>query len=336
MAIFSGPPWPSGAVPYRLDGAAKGLVQGWINRLNGRLQRTVFIPYLPFHGQAHVTIRHDPQTPESQAGDIGYQGEREHRVTVADEARLIHELLHVLGFRHEQYHPKYGWISAANLMLGDYNHVPPAATILGGACASDRDWNSLLVALFNGIAQAGDTSGGMELMKWAFSRDPQWEIDSPFHCDIWSAMMYRTCRKAVLLMRDQVGGAAHPSWRQKRDAKQLLNFQMGLQWIEPVLPHPARYNLSVRDKALIHSKYSGHKVLGERASGKWTTLTSRTGHYRSTQLGELDKALASCDIERIQRAFDTWYSNNREERTKRNRDNCVENLKQQLGEWVFA
>lgn len=339
MAIFSGPRWPNKAIPYVVMGGSQPTVTAWINSLNERLGRTLFIPNLSIYaglpsipGNAFVSIEYIPATPESE-GVVGYKGSREHRVKCADESRLIHELLHVLGFQHEQYHPKYGWISSRG--WPNHNRVSDHTF---EAVPSVQSWNDLLCRCMNSEGEAGGTSGNAEFLKWAahnvYKHEP-WTVDRQNMCDIWSAMMYRTCRKAVLRMRRKLQLAqTHDQWRQMQRDNDVLNCEEAQRWIAPLTPADQRYNLSRRDAQAIRN-YCGqvNPELGKQARAKWKDLTSRTGHTRSGDLEEVDKALESRNLNRIKTAFNRWYNNNPKERVKRNKDNCVENLRTSLSRW---
>lgn len=337
MALFSGPRWPHQAIPYIVTDGDLPTVTGWINRLNQRLGCTLFIPRLSIYTalpsvpeNAYVSIRYIPGTPES-AGVVGYIGPKEHRVKCADESRLIHELLHVLGFQHEQYHVRYGWINqhqwpntpAHYNVDGTLNHAP-----------TTQRWNEVLCYCINHEGGDGGTDGTTEFMKWQNKQNMAWVQGGNNRCDIWSAMMYRTCRKGVLYMLRLLRHAqTNVQWRQQRLDRNILNCVQVQQWIAPLTPAGQRYNLSRGDKEAIRRRYQGVNGLGNLARARWKDLTGRTGHTRSGDLVEVDKALESGNLERIKAAFDHWYNNNPKERTKRDKDNCVENLRTSLSRW---
>ena len=336
MAIFSGPRWPNQAIPYVVTRGDAAKVTAWINRLNKRLRRTLFIPHLSIYAglpsvpaNTYVSIEYIPGTPESE-GVVGYKGSHEHRVKCADEARLIHELFHVLGFQHEQYHPKYGWIGSQG--WPDDNRVSDHTL---EAVPSESSWNDLLCDCMNKERGAGGTSGNSEFLKWAahnFYKHEPWTVDDQNMCDIWSAMMYITCRKALLKMRQLLRQArTNVGWSQMQLNKNLLNCEQGQQWLAPLTPADQRYNLSQRDAQDIRNHCGQvNPELGKRARAKWTNLTDRKGHLRSGDLVKVDKALESIDLDRIKNTFNHWYNNNTKERTKRNKDDCVEKLRTSL------
>jgi hypothetical protein len=70
----------------------------------------------------------------------------------------------------------------------------------------------------------------------------------------------------------------------------------------------------------------------------WKTKTSRIGHWRSGDLKKVDNAIeayertnAVRDRDLLRQAFQNWYSSNPKERSSRNVDGIVENLKRCLG-----
>ncbi len=339
MAIFSGTRWPDQAIPYVVTQGQRQTVITWINRLNSRFGRTIFIPHLSiFAGlssvpaNAYVSIRYIPMAPES-AGVVGYQGPNEHRVTCADEARLIHELLHVLGFQHEQYHAKYGWIN----QRGQWPNVPANYNfaLALNSNPTKRLWNEVLCYCVNHEGGVGATDGMTEFMKWQNKQNIPWVQGNAAGCDIWSAMMYRTCREAALYMRQLLRqGNTNVRWRQLQRDNNLLNCEEAQQWIAPLTPAGQRYNLSRGDKEAICRRYQGvNPQFRKRATKKWKDLTARTGHTRSADLEEVDKALESGNLNRLKTAFSHWYDNNPKERTKRNKDNCIELLRASLSRW---
>ena len=336
MAIFSGPRWPNKSIPYVVTQGDPATVTAWIRRLNTRLGRTLFIPNLSIYaglpsvpGNAYVSIRYIPGSPES-AGVVGYQGDNEHHVTCADESRLIHELLHVLGFQHEQYQAKYGWINQHQWpnVPANYNFA-----LALNSNPTTQLWNEVLCYCINNKGGAGGTDGMSEFMKWQNKQNRPWVQGN--RCDIWSAMMYKTCREAVVYMRRLLRRVqTNVQWRQLKLDRNILNCVEVQQWITPLTPAGQRYNLSRRDKEAIRMRYQGlQPEFGKRARAKWKDLTSRKGHTRSGDLKEVDKALESSDLDRIKTAFNHWYMNNRKERENRNKDNCVENLKTSLSRW---
>ncbi len=310
MAIFRGPAWPAGAVPYRLravNGGTKAVLQDWVERFNRRLQRTVFVPYLPFHpsvaAQSFATITYDPQAPESNAGNIGCHGAGETAITVADESRLIHELLHVLGFRHEQLHPRYGWIRIPNDSNFNYMNPPAAGAVLAMPC-TPQSWNLLLAAQF--VPGPGATSGSQEWSTWTWAPSDGDAIDDPYHCDVWSGMMYPSASQAIRRMKTCVlQSGADSDWAHMRDHRQLLDFDLVSDWLGPVVI--GRYNLTARDRGAVQARYRGHEQLGAQLSRRWKELTALDIRYkRSEELGAVDDALATCEFGRIRDAFNSW------------------------------
>lgn len=74
------------------------------------------------------------------------------------------------------------------------------------------------------------------------------------------------------------------------------------------------------------------------SASDWQTKTARALHYRSTDLKNVDAALAAFESTpngntraALKKAFNTWYDRNPKERTKRNVDDCVTLLKNFLG-----
>jgi hypothetical protein len=70
----------------------------------------------------------------------------------------------------------------------------------------------------------------------------------------------------------------------------------------------------------------------------WLQKTARIGHTRSADLAKVDQAMAAyagtptaSNRQTLKTAFSNWYTRNRQERTSRNVDNCVERLKLFLG-----
>jgi hypothetical protein len=239
-------------------------------------------------------------------------------------------LLHVLGFQHEQYHKRYGWIYQGPWpnVSAHYNYTP----VLNGNPIIQL-WNEVLCYCINHEAGADGTDGMTEFMKWQAKQNVPWVQGN--RCDIWSAMMYRTCRKAVLYMLRLLRRAqTNVQWRQEKQDRNILNCVQVRQWIAPLTPAGQRYNLSRGDKEAICSRYQGvNPEFGRQARVRWNDLTGRTGHTRSGDLEEVDKALESGDLDRIKTAFNRWYNNNPKERTKRNKDNCVEKLRASLSQW---
>jgi hypothetical protein len=234
-----------------------------------------------------------------------------------------------LGFQHEQYHARYGWINQY-----DWPNVPAHynfAQALSGNPTTQR-WNDVLCYCTNHEAGAGGTNGMSEFMKWQAKQHAPWVQGN--RCDIWSAMMYRTCRKAVLYMLRLLRRAqTDVQWREMKLNRNILNCVGVRQWIAPLTPAGQRYNLSRGDKEAIHMRYQAVNNLGQLACARWKDLTGRKGHTRSGDLKEVDKALESGDLTRIKTAFNHWYNNNPKERTKRDKDNCVENLRASLSRW---
>jgi hypothetical protein len=73
------------------------------------------------------------------------------------------------------------------------------------------------------------------------------------------------------------------------------------------------------------------------SAADWKSKTSRDWHYRSGDLEAVDTALASyhtnpspANFQTLQDAFANWYRKNPKEANKRNKDNCVQQLRKDL------
>jgi hypothetical protein len=69
------------------------------------------------------------------------------------------------------------------------------------------------------------------------------------------------------------------------------------------------------------------------SSEEWTTQTARTGHWRSGDLENVDKALLAFEkgrggaaFESLRAAFQHWFARNPKESASRNAGNCVYRL----------
>lgn len=206
-------------------------------------------------------------------------------------------------------------------------------------CAGDADWNTLLWNTYGHMPPAPDRIE-TQLVYWGWTAHPADQADSPV-CDIWSAMMYKSCREAVLAMKRHIEHPqTHATWTQKMQNLHVFGFNGAAPQdaIAPVLGPNDRYNLSSQDKIAVLRRYGGHEMVNHRIAQHWKQATARGGlHYRSRDLTHLDEALESCDIRRIRPAFDKWYSNNGSEASHRNRGNVVTQLRDALsGQWGFV
>jgi len=103
--------WPNGIVPYVMDGltsAQEAIVKGGVDEVNSK----TCVNVKPRTNE-NAYVRITSQNSGCWASQLGYGGEYEHRLNLQDNSEgtcmlkgtVVHEILHILGFDHEQTRP---------------------------------------------------------------------------------------------------------------------------------------------------------------------------------------------------------------------------------------
>jgi hypothetical protein len=155
---------------------------------------------------AHVTVRHFA----GQADKIGYQGQKVHPMTGLNHFQVIHEAMHILGFRHEQYHHGFPWDNSYPSVQKEYFEYHDA-----GHFSRLSPWNQALYnALRNRYGWNFPVRPNGQLFFLRRDRaDPQ--VTHHGYCDLDSVMMYAEFREAYRNLNVNIappaGSNAQPS-----------------------------------------------------------------------------------------------------------------------------
>lgn len=188
--------WPNSRVPLVFENAAAEKAMPWIEEVNKVLGYSLLVPK-ESSDENWIKVLVPKEKEHSKSEKIGCGGKGEQTIKATNKYSLQHELLHALGFRHEQLHEDFAW---------DDSDVPPKEIerIFGPKKRIPGEFNvkllkqiestmgNLLAAELNLKSRAD-----MMLQKGKLVRhlDP---------CDYSSIMMYPAMRKAVEGVNDSL------------------------------------------------------------------------------------------------------------------------------------
>jgi hypothetical protein len=105
MAVISGDRLWKCPVPYVFHANARELVLEAIPEINAAAGRRILFEVAPKHApEAHLHI----SKANAQSESIGFIVQQI-KVSAESKRALIHEILHALGFHHEQFHRRFAW-----------------------------------------------------------------------------------------------------------------------------------------------------------------------------------------------------------------------------------
>jgi hypothetical protein len=286
MPVFCRPlAWPNSTIPYEIaqQGAAnqRGLLAGAVQEINRSIRYHILVDkranepdYLSLHWArgASDAIGH-------RQGSTDINGET--------TPMAIHEVMHALGFLHEQYHRYYPWDDTdpgSPPPVADFKANPGLFAYDGPNRPLQNPWNRALHAAAN--QQFGDFFGGDFQLFKRHAAVGDGRIMHYLACDLDSVMMYPKMRDAY---RTASGNAVPPG--------ALLPIHSGI-------PAPGN-GLSNFDISALQALYPDpglrcvkcHDVHGRLPSviNRWHRCTSCSAVYCPTCGGHLAGKLSTLD-----------------------------------------
>ena len=192
-AHFSGTPWTGGIVPYTFSATSPGQQQKILAAM-AILSSVADIQFVPRTSEPrYITIRNDPNCMSSSSNCIGMCANN--IVTICEShwdhpGLLMHEMMHALGFWHEQQRPdRDQFVEVHPALMNNSNYViqhPPAGNMHGV-----YDFASLMhydqIEILNGVPVRGLRVRAPYTRAWQYELD-NYTLPSPAPSsgDVWA------------------------------------------------------------------------------------------------------------------------------------------------------
>jgi hypothetical protein len=181
--ILKGRRWPRSRVPYFING---GTLEhdAWFDEVNRALQ----FPLLVQRTFGDSSVLQLNVGGPSKSEQIGWSGNATQVIGGTDKQTVVHELLHALGFRHEQLHKGFPW-DDNDPKLTSVDRMYAYKTKIKGAS------NRLLFEKIMGRMPEffADNNLSSRLEAILDTNNEHWA-----QCDLDSVMMYSNFRSAVI------------------------------------------------------------------------------------------------------------------------------------------
>lgn len=175
--------WPGARVPYQVAAARRDELQTWIDHFNADVGAAILVPRKAEADYIEVAIG------AGNSGQVGKKGGKQD-VTGGTEEVMYHELMHVLGFHHEQYHWRFPW---------DHSDPDPKIGVgwamRGNVKPRANTWNALLYDKVKG--RYGGDFGAQAQLQHMYKKREDIHLTHTDNCDFDSVMMYSEFVRAV-------------------------------------------------------------------------------------------------------------------------------------------
>lgn len=195
--------WPRSHIPCDNPGNDNTIAEA-IQEFNRAVGYHILVDRIPTD-TAYISITHGP----GNANAIGRTGNHAHAITGNTRPMVIHEIMHVLGFLHEQYHRYYPWDDSHPLRApaADFtarNGMYSYGAVIGGSTAWNQAFYNSLLARYHLDFRVSNQLDCRHAAIWDA------RIRRSHFCDLNSVMMYPDSRDAYIQTNAALGAAAQP------------------------------------------------------------------------------------------------------------------------------
>jgi len=216
--------WSTSRIPYIIKDKVSE-IEPWLLEVNTCLGYKLLVPK-ESTDQNYIEVDSAAGRSENIGMKVGKQ-----TITALEKFSMQHELLHALGFHHEQYHRDFPWDDGqpqrqpsrsraaismyeyGNLQAGSWNDEVFKQLQIQGAIAPDRPDQAKILLLANDELTEGKKkelagkryANGQLNGRFYIIHNP--DVESWGFCDFDSIMMYPECRNAILGV---LGGQSPP------------------------------------------------------------------------------------------------------------------------------